>query len=151
MSYRPHPRHFIQVASSLRAQRLCVKFSDSFPPSHSPSSPIFRIFFQVPYPATPLFATSCENCRGVYQRFPNRNVPAQEGWNPAGTELCLLPERKVLYLQHLCISPQVLHKRLTASVTPLSATLTENGGSPSATRHHHSSLVTVPERWRLAS
>src|SRR6266478_10231358 len=50
--------------------------------SHPPSSPapclrvyvagpsfILRTHFQVPYPATPLFAT-CENCRRVYPKFP---------------------------------------------------------------------------------
>ena len=54
VNYRLHPR----LARKSRA------FSASLPLSHLlhlphllPSSPIFRIFFQVPYPATSLFAT----------------------------------------------------------------------------------------------
>ncbi len=53
---RRHLRH----SSSLRAQRLSAKLSDS-----SPLSPIFRIFFQVPYPVSPLRATLTKT-PGVY-------------------------------------------------------------------------------------
>src|SRR6266478_6544703 len=46
----------VPKSPSLRTLCLCVKLSDPFLPTF-PLSPIFRIFFQVPYPATPLFAT----------------------------------------------------------------------------------------------
>src|SRR6266478_1688716 len=50
-------------------------------PRPAADAPIFRIFFQVPYPAPPLLCQSYatfasrtvlrdENCRGVYQQFP---------------------------------------------------------------------------------
>src|SRR2546428_13516970 len=62
-------RHRTPIPSSLLTPRLCVKFSDSFL-DHFHLSSIFRTFFQVVYPATPLFATSYENCQGVGTFFP---------------------------------------------------------------------------------
>src|SRR5690348_2912897 len=63
-------RHSTPIPSSPLTPRLCVKFSDSFlDPFHLSS--LFRTFFQVPYPATPLFASSYENCRGVGTFFPS--------------------------------------------------------------------------------
>jgi hypothetical protein len=53
-------RRHLRQSSSLRAQRLSAKLSDS-----SPLSPIFRIFFQVPYPVSPLRATLTKT-PGVY-------------------------------------------------------------------------------------
>src|SRR6267378_2960014 len=54
--YRRHLRHStpifylcVLIVSALSSLTLSL--------NHSPLSPIFRIFFQVPYPATPLFAT----------------------------------------------------------------------------------------------
>src|SRR5712672_2742468 len=41
------PHHSLPLSSTLLFH----------PPPSFPSSPIFRIFFQVPYPASPLFAT----------------------------------------------------------------------------------------------
>src|SRR5260370_39356719 len=54
--YRCHLGHSTPIPSSLRTLRLCVRFSDSSL-RHSPLSPIFRIFFQVPYPVSPAIAT----------------------------------------------------------------------------------------------
>jgi len=54
--YRQHLRHSTPIPSSLRTPRLCVGFSGTFF-HHSSLSPIFRIFFQVPYPVSPLLAT----------------------------------------------------------------------------------------------
>ena len=44
-----------------------------------PAPTIFRIFVQVPYPLTPVFSPSSQNCRGVPRLFPKRNVPAVAG------------------------------------------------------------------------
>jgi hypothetical protein len=65
--------HPTSISFPLRVQRLCVKFSDSFPPS-------FHFISQLPYTlpssvSRKSFACrSYENCRGVYQQFPF--------WNP---------------------------------------------------------------------
>jgi hypothetical protein len=86
--YRPH----LRLARRSRAFSASLPLFHLLPLSHLlPSSPIFRIFFQVPYPATPLFATLTKTA-GVYTnnsqngtfRLPSeRNVPALAGWNIA--------------------------------------------------------------------
>jgi hypothetical protein len=55
---------------------LRVKLSHSFPPVF-PLSPIFRTFFQVPYPVTPLFATLTKTAGVCTQNSPfwNRFTP----------------------------------------------------------------------------
>jgi hypothetical protein len=73
--YRRHPRPSTPTSSSLRTQRLCVKFSDSFPQSlflasHLPyllPSSVSRKSFA---------CHSYENCRGAYQQFPFWNASA---------------------------------------------------------------------------
>ena len=62
--YRRHLRHstpilYLCVLSVSALSSLTLSLN------HSPLSPIFRIFFQVPYPATPLFATLTKTA-GVY-------------------------------------------------------------------------------------
>ncbi len=52
---------------------------------HPAQHPVFRIFFQVPYALSPLFATLTKNCRGVYPFFPKRNVPAPVGMAHSGS------------------------------------------------------------------
>ena len=94
MIYRRHLRHSTSISSSLRTQRLCFKFSDSFPPSLSFASHLPYLFLlgslhhylltsSFPYllPSSvsrKSFAShSCENCRGAYQQFPfwNFRIP----------------------------------------------------------------------------
>src|SRR5229473_2684392 len=90
--YRRHLRHSTSISSSLRSQRLCVKFSDSFPPSLSFASHLPYLFLleslhhylltsSFPYllPSSVSRKSSachsCENCRGVYQQFPFWELP----------------------------------------------------------------------------
>src|SRR5712664_3857680 len=54
--YRRHLRHSTPILY-LRVLSVSALSSLALSLNHSPLSPIFRIFFQVPYPATPLFAT----------------------------------------------------------------------------------------------
>src|SRR5579859_212187 len=54
----------------------------------SPRPPVFRTFFQVPYPPTPVFSHSSQNCRGVPQQFPEWNISARSERNQRGT--CLI-------------------------------------------------------------
>ncbi len=69
--YRRYLRHSTPISSSLRAQRLCVKLSDSFPPSFPFTSSIsFTSFishlpYTLPSPVSrnPFVCHSCEKCR----------------------------------------------------------------------------------------
>jgi len=88
VNYRPH----------LRQPRKSRPSSASLPLFSSTSSASFSFISHLPYllPSSVScnsfvchsYANSAsrtvlrdENCRGVYQQFPNRNVPALAGWN----------------------------------------------------------------------
>jgi hypothetical protein len=61
---------------------------------------IFRIFFQVPYRLSPLFATS-ESYRGVYPFFPFWNLPPRCGLGASGSPLrSRLPSHKSAVASH---------------------------------------------------
>src|SRR6267378_8097370 len=72
--YRRHLRHSTPISSSLRAQRLCVKFSDSFSPSFSS---VFYLPYLLPSSVSrnSFVFHSYANTRGVYQQFPKWNSP----------------------------------------------------------------------------
>src|SRR6267143_5369537 len=74
--YRRHLRHstpilYLCVLSVSALSSLTLSLS------HSPLSPIFRIFFQVPYPATPLFATLTKTA-GCVPTIPILELTNQE-------------------------------------------------------------------------
>src|SRR5882762_6807413 len=114
VNYRPH----------LRQPRKSRPSSASLPLFSSTSSASFSFISHLPYllPSSVScnsfvchsYANSAsrtvlrdENCRGVYQQFPNRNVPALAGMEHSSSRnersgscrtriLSLMPERKVL-------------------------------------------------------
>src|SRR6266478_2403536 len=127
VNYRPYMRQAPQSRASL---------SSTFQPPNVPTFQLsgFRIFFPSSVSCNSFVCHSCENCRGGYQKFPNRNVTALAGW-----KFRLLPERNVqalleshspayvrkespLAATFMRLPTSVANKRLTVWLNPLDAT-----------------------------
>ena len=128
---------------ALNPRRPVDSFRRLAPTPLSPLPPILRTLFQVPYPASPLFATLTKTA-GCVPKIPISVHPdlfAQRSLSPhhppQSSFLPSTPHRPLTSssLTPLTATPMNLlaclaNKRLTPQLNPLAATLTKNRGAP---------------------